>query len=105
MPVGRVVAGLAAGNGRGGHQRVAAIEIGHLVAEADDDALFAGAGRDIAPDILAGLQRLGTEGVEHVVARLDRGIGRRNAGFVGFESKGRSGSGQDARSRQRKRKG
>ena len=67
MPVGCRVPSLAGRDGRDGHQRVAAIEIGELFGEADHDPLGAGVFGDIAPEILAGLQDLEPECVEHVV--------------------------------------
>ena len=62
----------------------AAIEIGHLVAEADDEALGAGARRDVAPHIFAGREQGVAERFLHVVTGLGRGIARFGAGFVGF---------------------
>src|ERR1044071_2094104 len=75
----------SARDGRRRDHYVSTIEIGHLVGEADHDALWTGVRWDIAPNILARLQRLRSKGIEHVDTRLGGGVARRHPGFISFQ--------------------
>ena len=65
-------------------KRVAAIEIGHLVREADDDALRPGASGTSRHTYWPGFSVLRPEGVEHVDARLRGGVAGLPSGLRRF---------------------
>src|SRR5205823_4371169 len=89
-------------------ERVAAVQKGELIGEADHDPLRSGAVRDVPPQILARLQPLEPERFEHVEGSVRSGFARLHLRLEGFQRERRSwkgGNRKDARSRQRKRYG
>src|SRR4051794_719658 len=99
---------LSGRNRRHRDEGVAAIEKGELIGEADHDPFRSRAVGDVAPEILARLQPLEAERLEHIEGGVRSGFARLHLRLEGFQRKcwsWKGGSRKYARSRQRKRSG